>query len=262
VPDEALTPPVALADITPSPMLDEAAPPLEGASGDATTRRNRGRRRRGGRGGRSQEATMSDAVNPEDQQEPVGQETADTDQGATSQLTAEESSLLNPEPHVAQAPASVASAGAAVMAMQADGQAEHAGQAPAAVVEPARAAPAPVAQPAPIAPAIAATPAQAEPVVPSAQVASATAAVEEPAPESLPIADLNAVVQAAGLQWVQSDPIRVEQAQRTLRQMIVPKQAPRQRKPLALADEGPLMLVETRKALPTLNIPENNGPAG
>ena len=262
VPDEALTPPVALTDITPSPVLDEAAPPLEGASGDATTRRNRGRRRRGGRGGRSQEATISDAVNPEDQQEAVGQEATDTDQRSTSQLTAEESSLPSLEPHVSRAPTSVASAGEAMMATHAGAQAENAEQPSATVAEPARAAPAPVAEPALIAPAIAATPAQAEPVVPSVQVASATAAVLEPAPESLPIPDLNAVVQAAGLQWVQSDPIRVEQAQRALRQMSVPKRAPRERKPLALADEGPLMLVETRKALPTLNIPENNGSAG
>jgi ribonuclease E len=76
-------------------------------------------------------------------------------------------------------------------------------------------------------------------------------------PTPLPVQDLQAVVQAAGLQWVQSDPARVVQAERAMRKLPVPSRAPRERKPKTLQDEGPLLLVETQTKLPTLHIPEN-----
>ncbi len=76
-------------------------------------------------------------------------------------------------------------------------------------------------------------------------------------PTPLPVQDLQSVVQAAGLQWVQSDPARVAQAERALRKLPVPARVPRERKPKTLQDEGPLLLVETQTKLPTLHIPEN-----
>ena len=122
--------------------------------------------------------------------------------------------------------------------------------------------------PAPMeAPAAALEPAPADiPVAPQIRTAAPAAAPAQPTvasqhvpplPQPLPVQDLQSVVQAAGLQWVQSDPIRIEQAQRALRQMPAPKHVPRERKPLTVQDEGPLMLVETRKDLPSLQLPEN-----
>ncbi len=107
----------------------------------------------------------------------------------------------------------------------------------------------------PLAPVAQATPAMAPEAPAAQQPAGATAA------EALPVEQLRAVVETAGLQWVQSDPERVEQARRKARQAPVPRHAPRERKPRAAQDEGPLVLVETRKALPRLDLPENEQPA-
>ena len=255
-PDESIRPPVAPTEITASTAPDEAAPLPDSGSGDAT-RRSRNRRRRGGRGGRSQEAGMTDTANAEEQEALIRQDTTPMDQGPTSQLTAEAPSLPDVESPATSAVPSAAGAETELMPTHASGQAEDAGRPSADVAERPATAQSSVEQPALIAPERAVTPAQAEPITPSDQDVRSTAVPLE----SLPIPELNAVVQAAGLQWVQSDPVRVEQAQRALRRATAPKHAPRERKPLALKDEGPLMLVETRKALPTLNIPENNASA-
>jgi ribonuclease E len=79
-----------------------------------------------------------------------------------------------------------------------------------------------------------------------------------PPTETLPVEQLRAVVETAGLQWVQSDPERVEQAQRKARQAPQPRQVPRERKARVAQEEGPLVLVETRQALPRLDLPEND----
>ena len=110
--------------------------------------------------------------------------------------------------------------------------------------------------------AAAVTPTGTEPAtLPEADAAQAPATVSATAGEALPVEQLRAVVETAGLQWVQSDPERVEQARRKARQAPAPRHAPRERKPRAAQDEGPLVLVETRKALPRLELPENEQPA-
>ena len=59
---------------------------------------------------------------------------------------------------------------------------------------------------------------------------------------TLPVADMQAVAQGSGLEWVNSNPERIAAEPK-------PVHVPRERKPLVIVDEGPLVLVETRKDL-------------
>ena len=61
---------------------------------------------------------------------------------------------------------------------------------------------------------------------------------------ALDTAALHAIVQSAGLQWVESDPARVAQAKAN--QVIVAVQLGRARKPAAVVSNEPLVQVETR----------------
>ena len=147
--------------------------------------------------------------------------------------------------------------------------------APTASVAPAQVAPAPVA-PAQVAPAYVApvqAPAQPAPVVTQvvtapvvAEVAPVAVAAIEPAPAApvaaapafAPVAApaaqapantaaLHAIVQSAGLQWVESDPIRVAQA--LANQKVVPVKLGRAPKPVVLISSEPLVQVETTKSV-------------
>jgi ribonuclease E len=155
-----------------------------------------------------------------------------------------------------------------------------AGVAAAAFIEPdaaadaaAPAAAAPTAQLA--APAQAATPTQAEAVaMPAAfaptqvapaqavahSVAEAThaAAAATPAPVApyrLPMGDLQAIAQDAGLEWVNSDAARVEAVAQAMAAIPKPVHVPREPRPVVLEDHGPLVLVETKKDLSQLKLP-------
>jgi ribonuclease E len=122
---------------------------------------------------------------------------------------------------------------------------------PAPVMEaaPARIAPAPVA-PAP-------RPAAAAPVARSNAPAAA------PAPRGLPkvqsytvsIDELNQVAQGSGLEWVNSNADKVAQVQAAIAAEPKPIHVPREIKPVELPDEGPLVLVETRKDLRNTPLP-------
>ena len=59
----------------------------------------------------------------------------------------------------------------------------------------------------------------------------------------------------SGLQWVHSDGDKVQAVQQAIAAEPKPAHAPRERKPVVLADEGPLVLVETRKDLSQLTLP-------
>lgn len=120
---------------------------------------------------------------------------------------------------------------------------------PAAAVEPAVAAePAmtePAAPPAPAAEPVRAEPVRAEPV----QTAPVPpAAVVRPAAAPIVVGDaaLNAVVQAAGLTWVQTDPVRHAQSQARSAADQAPVRLGRERKPVAPVSSAPLVQVETR----------------
>ncbi|MEO3712091.1 Rne/Rng family ribonuclease [Roseateles flavus] len=117
-----------------------------------------------------------------------------------------------------------------------------------AVESVAAAAPAPV-----IEAAAAPVPAPAAPVVAAAPV-EAPAATVVPA-YSLPIGDLHGIAEAAGLQWVNSDADKVAAAQAAIAAEPKPVRVPRERPPVLQLDEGPLVLVETRKDLAQVKLP-------
>lgn len=68
-------------------------------------------------------------------------------------------------------------------------------------------------------------------------------------PYSLPVDELAQVAQNSGLQWVNSDAGKIAAAQAAIAAEPKPVHVPRERPPVVVADEGPLVLVETRKDL-------------
>jgi ribonuclease E len=87
---------------------------------------------------------------------------------------------------------------------------------------------------------------------PSAQVA------EAPAPDSamprvqayaLPLPELAELAQRSGLTWVNSDADKVAAAQAAIAAEPQPVHVPRERPAPVVLDEGPLVLVETRRDL-------------
>ncbi|MDH4053290.1 MAG: ribonuclease E/G, partial [Rubrivivax sp.] len=93
-----------------------------------------------------------------------------------------------------------------------------------------------------------------------APMPAAAAAVPAPSmpalPEfELPTDQLHALADAAGLQWVDSDPEKVSAAQAAMAAEPPPIRVPREPKPVVVADEGPLVLVETRKDLSQIRLP-------
>ena len=71
----------------------------------------------------------------------------------------------------------------------------------------------------------------------------------------LPMASLIAVAEGSGLQWVNSDPAKIAQVQAAIAAEPKPVHVPRERPPAVVLDEGPLVLVETRKDLSNMNLP-------
>jgi ribonuclease E len=101
-----------------------------------------------------------------------------------------------------------------------------------------------------------------EEAAPVARVQAAMPAlVAAPAPAarveaySLPLDDLRSVATAAGLEWVNSDADKVRVAQEAIANAPSPNRVPREPKPVAALDDGPLVLVETRKDLAQFKLP-------
>ncbi|MDE2431894.1 MAG: Rne/Rng family ribonuclease [Burkholderiales bacterium] len=93
-------------------------------------------------------------------------------------------------------------------------------------------------------------------VVASSQADSLPEAVVTPAqPFVLPIDDLKQIATVAGLEWVNSDAEKIRQAQEAIENEPKPVHVPRERKPVSVMDEGPLILVETRKDLSQITLP-------
>ena len=65
----------------------------------------------------------------------------------------------------------------------------------------------------------------------------------------LPQAELIAVAQSSGLQWVNSNAERIKEVQAAIAAEPKPQRVPRERPPLVVLDNGPLVLVETRRNL-------------
>ncbi|MEY2660900.1 MAG: hypothetical protein RLZZ123_2072, partial [Pseudomonadota bacterium] len=102
------------------------------------------------------------------------------------------------------------------------------------------------------------TPGISSPALAPAAAASGPAArapLPKVQPFELPVTSLQAVAQAAQMEWVQSDPTRVAEVQAAIAAEPKPVHVPRERPPLVMLDEGPLILVETRKDLSQMAMP-------
>ncbi|MGV8824518.1 MAG: Rne/Rng family ribonuclease, partial [Methylibium petroleiphilum] len=105
------------------------------------------------------------------------------------------------------------------------------------------------------APVVARAPAPAPVAIePVADAAPPAAAAALP-PYALPIDDLAAVATSAGLQWVNSDADKVRAVQQAMADAPKPVHVPREPKPVVAIDDGPLVLVETRKDLSQIKLP-------
>ena len=69
------------------------------------------------------------------------------------------------------------------------------------------------------------------------------------------------VASAAGLQWINSDADKVAAVQAAIAAEPKPVHIPRERPPAVVLDEGPLVLVETRRDLRDLQLPFEGGAA-
>lgn len=105
--------------------------------------------------------------------------------------------------------------------------------------------------------------AESRPAPTAATPAAATSSRELPRVRSynLPLADLNQVASAAGLQWVNSDADKVASVQAAIAAEPKPVHVPRERPAPVVIDEGPLILVETRKDLRNMTLPFEQGSA-
>ncbi|MEI8265230.1 MAG: ribonuclease E/G, partial [Betaproteobacteria bacterium] len=109
--------------------------------------------------------------------------------------------------------------------------------------------------------AVQASASSAAPTEPVADLAATAAPATSPAPRVLaepyvlPVAQLHQIAQGSGLQWVNSDADKIAAAQAAIAAQPQPAHVPRERKPVVVMDEGPLVLVETRKDLSQLKLP-------
>ena len=78
-------------------------------------------------------------------------------------------------------------------------------------------------------------------------------------PFHLSVADLEQVASGSGLQWVNSDADKVAAVRAAIAAEPKPVHVPRERPPAVVIDEGPLVLVETRKDLGQVTLPFEAG---
>jgi ribonuclease E len=247
--------------------------PAEGAAPEGE-REGQRRRRRGGRGGRDRDETRADA--PVNGEAPHGAEALAPEQssGLTETVDTErEPMAVDTQPGEESGAARGEREGGRRRGRgrnRRDGR-EGEGAAPEALAEAGngfaeqtqepQAASEPMSRPMPL-PAeehavepVAAAEAPAEPM-------AASAVPEAPAPApapverfELPIDDLRALASSAGLEWVNSDAERILVVQQAMANEPKPVHVPRTPRPRVVIDDGPLVLVETRKDLSQLKLP-------
>jgi ribonuclease E len=232
--------------VTPLAPVEGQALVTDGAEGERDEQRRR-RRRRGGRGGRDDTGAETTAEGAA----PVDGAAVDADAAGADVTTARAEAD-------ADAPADDTSAGEGRRRgrgrdryrrdRREEGAAPEETSAPIAAETGAEL---PLSEPAP--------PADAAPLplVTEAEAAPKTLAAVEPF--VLPIDELQGLAEASGLQWVNSDPERIRAAQEAIAAAPAPVHVPRERKPVVLSDEGPLVLVETRKDLSQMKLPFESG---
>jgi ribonuclease E len=71
----------------------------------------------------------------------------------------------------------------------------------------------------------------------------------------LPVDQLAQVAADSGLQWVNSDADKIAAVQAAIAAEPKPIRVPRERPPAVVIDEGPLVLVETRRDLRDMQLP-------
>jgi ribonuclease E len=74
-------------------------------------------------------------------------------------------------------------------------------------------------------------------------------------PFVLALGELAQIAESAGLVWVNSDAEKIQAARQAMAAEPVAIHVPRERQPMVIADEGPLVLVETKKDLSQLKLP-------
>ena len=90
------------------------------------------------------------------------------------------------------------------------------------------------------------------------QQAPVAASMPKIAAFDLPLAQLQQVAQSSGLEWVNSNPERIAQIQAAIAAEPRPVHVPRERPAPVVLDEGPLILVETKKDLSQMSMPFEN----
>ena len=118
--------------------------------------------------------------------------------------------------------------------------------------------------------AVVAAPVTVAPVAPAAAVVTAAVTVATPVaaapaapskvmpavqPFALPLEELAQVAESSGLQWVQSDASKVAMVQSAIAAAPKPVHVPRERAPLPVLDDQPLVLVETKRDLRDQKLP-------
>ena len=111
-----------------------------------------------------------------------------------------------------------------------------------------------VAAPAPVQPEPAPAPAAAAAALPTTPVPARPAAPTLQRFE-LPTDELAAIASGAGLQWVNSDADKIRAVQAEMAAEPRPIHVPREPRPPVVIDEGPLVLVETKKDLSQMKLP-------
>lgn len=72
---------------------------------------------------------------------------------------------------------------------------------------------------------------------------------------ALDVSAMQSIATTAGLEWVNSDADKVATVQAAIAAEPKPIHVPRERPPVVQIDEGPLVLVETRKDLRNVQLP-------
>jgi ribonuclease E len=90
---------------------------------------------------------------------------------------------------------------------------------------------------------------------PATAATAGTKDVPRVQPFRLPVDDLKNVAEGSGLQWVLSDAEKIAAAQAAMAAEPKPVHVPRERPPVAESNEGPLVLVETKRDLRNMQLP-------
>ena len=269
---EAQQAPAASAELGADVTLNAAQVPVSADEDNGNTdeaprnaRRSRdryGRDRRGNRNQRDEGAvvdsnTANDAV-PAAAEAPVAVAAEVQPSSSTEDAAPRRSYFADVKPAVAEAPAQPVVDAAPVAAVAAAVEAAPTAQAvaPAEVAEPVatpEAAPAVVVEEA-VAP-VAAAEAPAVQAAPEPVAAVAAPAAIAATAYVLPVQELQALARAAGMEWVNSDADKIAAVQAAIAAEPAPVRIPRERPPVVVLDEGPLVLVETRKDLTDMVLP-------